>query len=971
MKRFLFAILTLIAFTATAQVENSIVLDAKSFRAVQQDELTGVNIDPIGLDHSRQACARIKIKFDRMSKAQIDALEVKMRSNTDLTKQKVADYYDNVLILEMTAKPNTRFYFYSPEFGESNEVTLNLEGNREYEMLASLNQTFSIVVSSNAENVDIYLDDVFKGKTDSSKSLTIKEVMIGAHTLKAVYGTVSSQQSIEVNSGSILFRQNVDTAASRPQFVVFAVEPQSAVVTIEGKHYSLTDGAMRLVLESGTYNYTVSAAGYHSQSGTFTVAGSKVTKQIALTADVATVTLTVADNAEIWVNGEKVGNSRWSGTLNSGTYIFEAKKAGHSTTTTSKHITSDKPQQSYTLDSPKPLFGSLMIDGTPIMANVTIDGKIVGQLPLTLDNLLIGNHTVIISKSGYNAHTQTVTITEGKTATVNATLTKQTSQTPNSTSASSGKVYKVGDYYNENGKKGVVFEVSADGRSGKIVSMKQSSEELQWSSDSAEQKRLIGANSKTDGAANMAKVKAIYGWQSKYPAFKWCADLGEGWYLPSKEELHTIYKCKDKLNPKLTDKLLFTYWSSTEDDFQWSSGEFCAWSVFVYGGDTYSNNKHYDIYVRAVSAFGDSSKTESAATTVSNRKTSAPYKVGDYYNDGVKEGVVFDVSADGKSGKIVSMGETWVDWTTDGKEQSRIIGASSTTDGAYNMTVVKSVPDWEEKYPNFKWCANLGVGWYLPAIEELKLLILDNTVYNAVNRTLAANKGTLLANKETVSYLISYLSSTEENQKPNNEYKAWHVFVKFGYTLDLGKNRSGRARAVATFGDVSNWQQSISGVKTYKVGDYYNENGKQGVVIEVRDGGSHGKIVSMTQTELPWSDKSGQRQIIGANSNINGAYNMSIITAIPKWEEKYHAFKWCADLGEDWYLPTTEDLLTIYRNKKIINSKLTDKILDESYWSSREDSENKLCANFISMSNGSCMALGKVYYQYVRAVANF
>ncbi|MBQ1201150.1 MAG: hypothetical protein IIX59_04160, partial [Alistipes sp.] len=270
MKRFLFAILTLIAFTATAQMENSIVLDTKSFHAVQSDALTGVNIDPIGLDHSRQACARVKIKFDRMNKAQIDALEVKMRSNTDLTKQKVADYFDNVLILEMTAKPNTRFYFYSPEFGESNEVALNLEGNREYEMLASLNQTFSIVVSSNAENVDIYLDDVFKGKTDSSKSLTIKEVMIGAHTLKALYGTVSSQQSIEVNSGSILFRQNVDTAASRPQFVVFAVEPQSAVVTIDGKHYSLTDGAMRLVLESGTYNYTVSAAGYHSQSGTFT-----------------------------------------------------------------------------------------------------------------------------------------------------------------------------------------------------------------------------------------------------------------------------------------------------------------------------------------------------------------------------------------------------------------------------------------------------------------------------------------------------------------------------------------------------------------------------------------------------------------------------------------------------------------------------------------------------------------------------
>ncbi|MBQ2424800.1 MAG: PEGA domain-containing protein, partial [Alistipes sp.] len=412
-----------ICFTATAQMETSIVVDGGSLRAVQTDALTGVNIDPIGLDHSRQACARVKIKFDRMTKAQIDALVVKMRSNTDLTKQKVADYYENVLILEMTAKPNTRFYFYSPEFGESNEVTLNLEGNREYEMLASLNQTFSIVINSNVVGANVYIDGAFKGKTDDNFSCTVSDVMIGGHTLKLTYGSVSHKQGIEVNKSSISFRQNVDTAASQPQFVVFAVEPQSAVVTIEGKHYSLTDGAMRLVLESGTYNYTVSAAGYHSQSGTFTVAGSKVTKQIALTADVATVTLTVADNAEIWVNGEKVGNSHWSGKLNSGTYIFEAKKAGHSTTTTSKHITSDNPQQSYTLDSPKPLFGSLIVDGSPLMADVAIDGVGVGQMPLSLDNLLVGQHKITVSKSGYQPYTTTVTIAEGETATLNAALT--------------------------------------------------------------------------------------------------------------------------------------------------------------------------------------------------------------------------------------------------------------------------------------------------------------------------------------------------------------------------------------------------------------------------------------------------------------------------------------------------------------------------------------------------------------------
>ncbi|MBQ2419407.1 MAG: PEGA domain-containing protein, partial [Alistipes sp.] len=355
------------------------------------------------------------------------------------------------------------------------------------------------------------------------------------------------------------------------------------------------------------------------------------------------------------------------------------------------------------------------------MADITLDGKAVGRTPLQLDNLLVGEHKITVSKSGYQPYSATVTVAEGKTATVNATLTKQTTQT----SSSSVKIYKVGDYYNDGVKEGVVFEVSADDRSGKIVSMKQSSEELLWLSDSAEQKRLIGANSETNGAYNMAKVKAVSGWRDKYPAFKWCADLGEGWYLPSKEELLTIHENISKLNPKLTDKLYGLCWSSTENDEQYL-GCFCAWVVNVGGGYNGTRTKSYDCYVRAVSAFGDSSKSESVATT------SAPYKVGDYYNENGKEGVVFEVSADGRHGKIVSMKQSAkeLQWSSDRKEQKRLIGADSETDGAANMAKVMARPDWQSKYPAFKWCADLGEGWYLPSKEELKVFTINAAVHD-------------------------------------------------------------------------------------------------------------------------------------------------------------------------------------------------------------------------------------------------
>lgn len=184
------------------------------------------------------------------------------------------------------------------------------------------------------------------------------------------------------------------------------------------------------------------------------------------------------------------------------------------------------------------------------------------------------------------------------------------------------KTYKVGDYYDDGVKQGVVFEVSADGKHGKIVSLTES-KRLQWSSDKIEQKRLIGADDKYNGANNMATVQQIAGWREKYPAFAWCADLGEGWYLPAIEELKkftcdgaihdAVNRTLEFKGKKLPSKgwcYLYWYWSSTEKESYWLStemesitGEFCAWYVSMDDGRTDDDTKVDDLYVRAVSAF--------------------------------------------------------------------------------------------------------------------------------------------------------------------------------------------------------------------------------------------------------------------------------------------------------------------------------------------------------------------------------
>ena len=69
-----------------------------------------------------------------------------------------------------------------------------------------------------------------------------------------------------------------------------------------------------------------------------------------------------------------------------------------------------------------------------------------------------------------------------------------------------------------------------------------------------------------------------------------CAKLGDGWRLPTKDELNEIYGRKDTV-VGLTN---FSYWSSTEYD------NHNAWKQNLGSGSQSTNYKNYINYVRAV-----------------------------------------------------------------------------------------------------------------------------------------------------------------------------------------------------------------------------------------------------------------------------------------------------------------------------------------------------------------------------------
>lgn len=163
---------------------------------------------------------------------------------------------------------------------------------------------------------------------------------------------------------------------------------------------------------------------------------------------------------------------------------------------------------------------------------------------------------------------------------------------------------------------GIVYEVNADGKSGKMVGLEIPASvsgyglgQRPWSNEN-----IVITTDSDNGRKNMAAIAAITDWKSKYPAFAWAhsnntddatiyTDNAIGvWYIPAINELLTLCKAKAAVNASLkaASKNLLKdddYFSSTESDSDNASVVY-----FSYGSSiTVSKNKQK--YVRVVRAF--------------------------------------------------------------------------------------------------------------------------------------------------------------------------------------------------------------------------------------------------------------------------------------------------------------------------------------------------------------------------------
>lgn len=135
------------------------------------------------------------------------------------------------------------------------------------------------------------------------------------------------------------------------------------------------------------------------------------------------------------------------------------------------------------------------------------------------------------------------------------------------------------------------------------------------------------------------------------------------------------------------------------------------------------------------------------------------YAVGDSYNENGIEGTVGYI---GDGGRYIYRDLGKAAWST----ENVATGANSSTDGEYNMEVIKSIPNWQEFYPAFYLCDQLNTngisGWYLPAANEFYLI---NHNFN----------GTWTSTEINSRYAHRYKERYSNNSYKDNVYNIYAV----------------------------------------------------------------------------------------------------------------------------------------------------------------------------------------------------
>ncbi len=307
---------------------------------------------------------------------------------------------------------------------------ISIEAGRTYEMVLATGRVTTVVQESaggqylvmkvSPSNAEVSIDEVPYEVENDEVTVFLK---YGKHTYR-VSAALHEPEVGQIDMGNTKKEMAVTL---RPAYGLLQIEsdPTGAEVYIDGDYESAgTTPFTTKRLSKGQHRLLFKRAEYKNHTLDITVPGDGSTQPVRATLppNFALTTITAAGDADIYVNDERKGNSRWSGRLTTGLYTIEARKASHYPTRQTVEITAGE-QRHIDLPAPVPRYGSLNVSTRPSGATVAIDGvTLPGTTPNIYTDVLIGDHTFTLTKPGCAPIEQRITVEEGQILPLDFTL---------------------------------------------------------------------------------------------------------------------------------------------------------------------------------------------------------------------------------------------------------------------------------------------------------------------------------------------------------------------------------------------------------------------------------------------------------------------------------------------------------------------------------------------------------------------
>ncbi len=284
-----------------------------------------------------------------------------------------------------------------------------------------------LLVTSDLPNAQVFIDKKFRGATPLLTELEPGSYLVEVRPPAGVQAQ-PWQSVVEIkpnDTSKVIAAIKPQEAPSQVGMVrVISNAPESKVF-VDGESKGQAPITVKLV--PGQHLIEVRAKGFRDEKRTVTIEAGKQTLENfelkVIPKEPPTGTLTVVatpPGTQIYIDGQLKGNgSATVPKLPVGTHIVMASKAGYKTYTKSVEVQEGK---SITLQVNLQQVGTIKVIANVPGAQVFIDQKPVGRVPLTDYELPVGVYRLDIDAKGYRPYSQTIKVEGGKLQTINVNL---------------------------------------------------------------------------------------------------------------------------------------------------------------------------------------------------------------------------------------------------------------------------------------------------------------------------------------------------------------------------------------------------------------------------------------------------------------------------------------------------------------------------------------------------------------------